>query len=238
MRRPDSIVRLLRVLGISVFAVASAVLIGGCTTPSRPTLAIESSAYDQAFQAACIAAKDAGMPPLVKDAVGGVIQGQPRLAGSLIEPWRFEDQDFTAALTNTINKQRRRVRIEFVPVDFRPPEPTGDGLLLGAVVPGSTIDEARSIDLLSHEGEIEVRVWVYVEREFIPNLQRSTWTRRGKLYARDPLDTQRPRDGTTRSSGTWTPVGRDVVMEERLLASIADALNPTTRQAINQGRRR
>ena len=228
MRRPFSVLRPLQVLGISVCAICSAVLIGGCTSPSRATLAIDASSYDQAFHAACTAAQDAGMPPLVKDAVGGVIQGRPRLAGSLIEPWRFEGQDFTAAFANTINKQRHRVRIEFVPVGFRPPEPRGEGLLLGGVVPGSTIDEAASIDLLSHVGEIEVRVWVYIEREFIANLQTSTWTRRGKLYARDPAEAQRPRDGTTRSSGKWTPVGRDVAMEGRLLAQIADALNPTT----------
>lgn len=210
----------LRFVSLGFFILCGMVFIGGCHSAKRQsTLAIDATSYDVAFDAACLAAREAGMPPLVKDAVGGVIQGRPRLAGSLMEPWRVDQSSFNDALANTINKQRRRVRVEFVPVDFRPPEPSGQDRLIGAVVPGSTIDEARSVDLLAHQGEIEVRVWVYVEREFIPHLQRSTWTRVGKLYARDRA---------TSSSGRWTPVGRDAMLEEQLLAKIANSLSPTT----------
>ena len=209
-----------RFVSLGFFALCGVVFIGGCHSAKRQSaLAIDATSYDIAFDAACTAAREAGMPPLVKDAVGGVIQGRPRLAGSLIEPWRVDQSSFNDALANTINKQRRRVRVEFVPIDFSPPEPSGQDLLIGAVVPGSTIDEARSVDLLAHQGEIEVRVWVYIEREFIPHLQRSTWTRVGKLYARDRA---------TPSSGRWTPVGRDAMLEEQLLAKIAGSLSPTT----------
>lgn len=204
-------------------------VIGGCTGQEHRThLSIAAGDYAVAFEQACLATQEAGMPPLVRDPVGGVIQGRPRLAGSLIEPWRIDQASFSGAVANTLNKQRRRVRVEFLPIDFRAPEPTGQGLLLGAVVPGSTIDEARSIDLLNHDGEIEVRVWVYIEREFIANLQRSTWTRVGKVYARDPVAAERPRDGTTRSVSRWTPIGRDEVMERALLGDIAAGINASS----------
>ena len=165
-----------------------------------------------------------GMPPLVEDRAGGVIEGRPRLAGSLFEPWRVDNADFDQFVENTINKQRRRVRFEFLPIDFRPPEPTGEKTLVGPVVPGSTVDEARSINLLAHEGDIEVRVWVYVEREFIPNLQRGTWSRVGRSFASNPLENAPRRDQTTRTPGKWSPVGRDLEMEQRLLAQMESAM--------------
>ena len=203
------------------------VVIGGCASDrgSHP-MEITSKQYAKAFDAACTVSTKAGMPPLVKDRAGGVIEGRPRLSGSLIQPWRVDNADFSQFVENTINKQRRRVRFEFLPIDFRPPEPTGETELLGSVVPGSTIDEARSIDLLGHSGDIEVRVWVYVEREFIPNLQRGTWSRVGRAFARNPLEADPRNDGTTRTPGRWSSVGRDEQMEQRLLAQMESTLGP------------
>ena len=200
-------------------------VIGGCASDrgSHP-LAITSQEYSSAFDAAVKVSTTAGMPPLVSDRVGGVIEGRPRLAGSLIEPWRIDNADFQQFVENTINKQRRRIRFEFLPIDFRPPEPSGENVLQGPVVPGSTIDEARSIDVLNHTGDIEVRVWVYVEREFVPNLEQNTWSRAGNSFSSNPLGIESPRDGTTRSSGRWTPVGRDEKMEQRLLAQMESSL--------------
>ena len=100
----------------------------------------------------------------------------------------------------------------------------GENVLQGPVVPGSTIDEVRSIDVLNHKGDIEVRVWVYVERQFVPNLQQNTWSRAGNSFSSNPLGIESPRDGTTRSSGRWTPVGRDEKMEQRLLAQMESSL--------------
>ena len=200
-------------------------VIGGCAGPSTgDRLDIQGSQYPEAFKAAQEAARSVGMPPLVSDPVGGIIEGRPRIAGSIIEPWRLDNADFDQVVENTINKQRRRVRFEFLPIDFRPAEPTGEGRLQGPVVPGSTIDLQRSINLVNYQNDIEVRVWVYMERQFIPYLQRSTWSRVGNDFATNPLDTEPRLDGTTRSSGLWTPVGRDEAMERTLLSRVRKSL--------------
>lgn len=212
-------------VGSFAILVGLAMVIGGCASNrgSHP-LEINSQDYSKAFDAACSASTDVGMPPLVTDRVGGVIEGRPRLSGSILEPWRLDNANAQQFFENTINKQRRRVRFEFLPIDFKPPEPTGEGVLRGSVVPGSTIDEARSIDITNHTGEIEVRVWVYVEREFVPNLQRGAWSRVEKSFSNNPLLFESPTDNTTRSSGKWSPVGRDEPMEERLLAKVESTL--------------
>jgi hypothetical protein len=208
-----------------LFMVFVSVVIGGCAAPSTgDRLDIQGDQYPEAFKAAQEAARSVGMPPLVSDPVGGIIEGRPRIAGSIIEPWRLDNADFDQLVENTINKQRRRVRFEFLPVDFRPAEPTGEGRLEGPVVPGSTIDLQRSINLVNYQNEIEVRVWVYMERQFVPYLQRSTWSRVGNDFATNPLDTEPRLDGTTRSSGRWTPVGRDEAMERKLLSQVKKSL--------------
>ena len=204
-------------------------IIGGCASnPGPERIRIQGGEYATAFTAAEEAAVSVGMPPMVSDRVGGVIEGRPRLAGSLIEPWRIDNSGVDQTLENTINKQRRRIRFEFLPKDFRAPEPTGEGELRGAVVPGSTIDLQRSINLLNQEDQIEVRVWVYVERQFIPYLQRQTWSRVGMRYAQNPIEMATNSDGVVRDSGRWTPVGRDQAMERRLLTRVRDALESST----------
>ena len=216
---------MLRITIQMLLASACVALIGGCAPNRGPErIQIQADQYAAAFTAAEEAAVSVGMPPMVSDQVGGIIEGRPRLAGSLIEPWRIDNSGLDQALENTINKQRRRIRFEFLPRDFRPPEPTGEGELRGAVVPGSTIDLQRSINLLAQDDPIEVRVWVYVERQFIPYLQRQTWSRVGTSYAQNPLELSRNTDGVVRDSGRWTPVGRDQAMEQRLLARVEDAL--------------
>jgi hypothetical protein len=196
----------------------------GCTAKGPDRLELQSGQYDQAFDAAGQAARKAGMPPLLSDRVGGVIDGRPRLAGSVIEPWRVDNSSLQQWGENTLHKQRRRVRFEFLPVDFIPPEPDGDEELVGAPLPGSLEGEMRLTDLTTFEGPVEVRVWVYVERAHRAGARRSAWSRVDRSYSTNPLETISPDDGTTRSYGLWTPVGRDESMERRLLAEVQQSL--------------
>ena len=217
---------------LNAFKYASTCLLGslclttlwGCATAKGPEyLTVNASEYSSVFAAAGEVSTRQGMPPLVNDLVGGVIEGRPRLAGSLIEPWRAESSSVNQLAESSINTQRRRVRFEFLPIEFKPNEPTGEGVLQGPIVPGSTMDEVRSVDLINHQGEIEVRVWVYVERKFQPYLQRNTWSRVGTDFAEGPADDV-PDDGSTRSQSLWTPVGRDKAMERRLLSQLSSRL--------------
>jgi hypothetical protein len=206
---------------IATFAVGIA---SGCTSSGPDRLEFRSDRYDQAFDAAGEAVRRQGMPPVLTDRTGGVIEARPRLAGSVLEPWRVDNSDLDQWGSSTLNKERRRVRFEFLPVDFVPPEPTGDAALVGPPLPGSTEGELRLTDLETFDGRVELRVWVYVEREHRTGLRRGTWSRVGRTYATNPMETISPEDGTTRSPGLWTPVGRDEAMERRLLADVEAAM--------------
>lgn len=198
--------------------------LGGCAASGPDRLEIAGREYDVAYDAALEATRRAGMPAIVSDRAGGAIEGRPRLAGSVLEPWRIDNVSGEQWLENSLHKQRRRVRFEFLPIDFASPEPAGEGELVGPPLPGSGDDLVRTVDLAGFEGPIEVRAWVWVEREQKREVRRSTWTRRGRTYTTNPMETVEPDDGTTRSPGVWTPVGRDVAMERRLLAEVQSAV--------------
>jgi hypothetical protein len=223
-RRPTSVGR--RLLGVLIPAVILG--IGGCSTTGPDRLEIRGDQYDVAYDAALEATREAGMPAIVSDRAGGAIEGRPRLAGSILEPWRIDNSSADQWAASTLHKQRRRVRFEFLPIDFVTPEPTGEGELLGSPLPGSGADLGRTVQLAGFTGPIEVRAWVWIEREQRPEARGSTWSRLGRTYTTNPLDTVEPDDGTTRSPGIWTPIGRDVAMERRLLAEVEAAMTPGT----------
>ncbi len=204
--------------------------LGACQSTGPKSLEIPADQYEVAFDAAREATREVGMPALMADRTGGVIESRPRLAGSILEPWRV-DNSGSQWLTSTLHKQRRRVRFEFLPVDFSPADPTGVEELVGPPLPGSGEEILRSVDLDSFDGPIEVRVWVWIEREQGAELRRSTWTRRGRSYAQDPSERDSQSDGTTRSPGIWTPVERDTAMERRLLAEVEAALGKSAGNA-------
>ena len=198
-------------------------LLGACQSTGPGALEIPADRYDVAFDAAREATRQVGMPSLLADRTGGIIESRPRLAGSVMEPWRL-DNSGSQWVTNTLHKQRRRVRFEFLPIDFSPVDPTGAEELVGAPLPGSAEEIIRSVDLDTFDGPIEIRVWVWIEREQGQELRRNSWTRVGRSYTTNPLETVTPDDGTTRSRSTWTPVERDIAMERRLLAEVKEAV--------------
>ncbi len=212
-------------------SLAAAVIIvsSGCTTTGPDRLEIRGDQFDTAYDAALEATREVGMPAIVSDRAGGSIEGRPRLVGSILEPWRVDNTSGEQWAAGTLHKQRRRVRFEFLPLDFAAAEPAGEGTLLGSPLPGSGADLDRTVRLSGFDGPIEVRAWVWIEREQRPETRGSTWTRRGRTYTTNPLDTVEPDDGTTRSTGIWTPVGRDVAMERRLLADVEAAVAASTR---------
>ncbi len=192
-------------------------IVSGCATSQGPTfLTIQSEAYADAFDAAVEAAAVAGLSPTVRDRRSGVIETEPRIAGSVLEPWRNDNASFAHAMENTITFQRRRARFEFTPAGFRPREPaeaplTGPDLF--------AMDDAE-VDLSRLAGPLELRVWVYVERAYSPGIRRSTWTRAKTTRTRIvPAE-----DETALPTRFWMPVRRDEAYERRLLAAVERAL--------------
>ncbi|MBT8487007.1 MAG: hypothetical protein HKO59_12805 [Phycisphaerales bacterium] len=201
----------------TLIVLLAAVVLSGCQTAAGPdTLVIDAGDYARAFDAAVAAAKDAGMPPEVRDRRGGVIETVAVDAPTLLEPWRVDGSVLERRLEQTISHERRRARFEFMPIGDAlppadPPEP-----LLG---PDLLATRTDSIDRTSHAGTMALRVWVYTERSHQPGLRRDTWTRRASSTAIvfDAEGDRRPRQ-------FWTPVARDPDLERRLLARVERAL--------------
>lgn len=183
--------------------------------PEPTVLTITATNYPDAFRAAHATLADAGFLPELEDRDGGLIESRPVTGGSLLEPWAWADGDPGNGLADTISWQRRIARFEFVPLEFTARD-TGE--VDRPDLPGMSAPS----DLAAHDGPIEVRVWVFVERAFTPDLRRSDWTFQLTSVATNPK-----RTGTSETGGTpsrWTPVGRDPVLEARLRDRLGERL--------------
>jgi hypothetical protein len=202
-----------------VVPVLLAAFLGGCARPQGPeVLRIDAGAYHDAFDAAMEASRTHGLPPALRDRRRGVIETQPALAASILEPWRDDNDTLGQSLENTIAFQRRRARFEFAPAGAGPPGAANDSPprpdLLGV--------EARDLDLSTYGGEFELRVQVFVERAHTMGVRRSTWSRRSTTRA--TIDA--PASDGDIPAQFWTPVSRDEAFERRLLAAVDHALQP------------
>ncbi len=209
-------------------AIAAAILVvlacAGCAKPTGPSaLSFDSKDYAAVFDAAVECARVDKLQPTVVDRDLGVIETGPRNAGSLFEPWRTDNSGIEEGFDHTVNFERRRARIEFVPAGYSIGAPQVEGTIRAAALPG-TDRAARRVDLNTYEGTIEMRVWVYVDRAFMPNQRLGSWTRGEMRYSKDPLDKQDPEDETTRTQRLWTPIGRDLPYEMRLGSRIQQSL--------------
>lgn len=186
----------------------------GCASSEGPSMAVVPAAsYHEVFDAAVEAARRSGLKPLTRDRRMGVIETDARYAGSMLEPWRGDNASFDQALENTVSLQRRRARFEFVPAGQESGEALpSEGALDG---PAYTGIETAIPDLTMHEGPLELRVWVSVERSYRPDQRRSTWSRRSRSTP----------EGADLTGAYWIPVTRDLAAERRLLSTIEAMLN-------------
>lgn len=205
----------------------SALPLAGCLSADGPrTLTVTPGQYPQAFDAAIAAARDHGFSPIVVDRTTGIIETDTRHAGTLLEPWRLDNDSVDQSAANTLVKTRRRVRVEFTPAGWVPPALAADGTLQGAALPGSRTDLER-FDLQAWTGPIEARVWVYLEKSAAPGIQLSSYS--GTLASRYEEtrgeDPAAPADGSTRYRSTWNPSGRDEAYERTIGLAISESLS-------------
>ena len=64
----------------------------------------------------------------------------------------------------------------------------------------------------------------YLDRGFQPNQWIGTWSLSQVNYAADPTQAQDAADESTRIATEWTPVGRDVPYEQRLMRRIGELI--------------
>lgn len=208
-------------------ALTLAACLSGCAStavdaPEAPQfIAVPHARYQQAFDAACAAAREQGLVPELADRQAGVMDTKPRLAGSVIEPWAWRDLDASDVVEGTFGFERRRAHFEFVPAGFRPTPPEGTAPLAGAALPGS----ARVSDGAPPEAW-ELRVSVSVERQFRAGYQGPAYTRALGSYSRPPSDTagSAAATGVPRDASAWTPIARDERLERMLMARVAAKL--------------
>jgi hypothetical protein len=166
------------------------------------------------------------MPPQAADRTTGIIETEPRIIGSWVEPWRLDSTGAMQKAENTAQFQRRRVRFVFTPKDWQPESIEAIATMTGPAAPGST-DDLKRFDLENYKGPLEIRARVFVERNFTDGMRINTWS------ATLTTQTQTPKpgvtDGSTRMQTTWTPVGRDEASERTIMAEIQAMLNePST----------
>jgi hypothetical protein len=209
-------------------AVLALIVIGvsGCASESTQEsyLTVPRSEYERYFLAASEVARDEGLAPELSDRASGTIETEPRLAGSVVEPWAWKDLTFTEVVEGTFGFERRRARFEFVPSGFRPTAPEGSAPLAGPVLPGS--ERGSGADLAratADSSDLELRVSVSVERQFQPGHQGPAYTRSMGSYSRDvTLDKPLAASGAPRDRSTWTPIARDERLERLLLEKVRE----------------
>jgi len=223
--------------------IAAAVLLGGCASPSAGPayLSVPRAQYAEVFDAACDAARAEGLTPELADRQSGVISTQPRAAGSVIEPWTWQDLTASDVIEATFGFERRRAFFEFVPAGFRPVAPEGSAPLAGPVLPGSEREVAPAISAegdgvggqaagarggVPDAGALELRVSVSVERQFRPGYQGPAYTRALGSYARElpPARGGSAERPASQDRSTWTPIARDERLERVLIARIASRM--------------
>jgi hypothetical protein len=212
-------------MALSAGAMA-AILGGGCVSDSSgpEVLTVSAAEYPQAFDAAAEVARRAGMPAALRDRRGGVIETQPNVAGSVLEPWRADNASLDQAVENTVAYQRRRARFEFAPAGATPAgesPPSSTQPLPGPDVIGA--GEETTVDLSQVQGNLDLRVWVFIERADVPGVRRSTWTRSKTTQSMLVY----PEGMKERPKGiviNWRPVARDPDYERRLLREVHELL--------------
>lgn len=203
-----------RIIWIPPLSLALAVGLTGCASSSGPAmLTIDSARYEKVFDTALEMMRREGMNPVVIDRRGGIIETEPRIAGSILEPWDRNNASYQQAMDNTLSFQRRRARFEFLPGRRSPVRFPTQRPIRPREAAGLT---AQPVDLTSYEGDIDVLVTVTVERQYRPGQRRNTWSRR--------LTTQSAFVGPDENlpPNFWTPVIRDTAFERRLLARIEE----------------
>jgi hypothetical protein len=211
--------------------LAVCALFAGCAGSQGPeVVSVPGRQYAQAFDTAIAVARSHGMRPALLDRRAGIIETEPVMTGSLLEPWYGDNADFSQALRNTVSRNRIKTRFEFSREGFHPRSqddevPPVD--LLGLTEPNGDLTVAADLD-----EPLSLRVWVFEERGHSTGQRRNRWSFIGTTYTyRVPVE------GEWDESHVffWTPTSRDRPAERRLLAEVEARLKQQPAQDLTAG---
>lgn len=173
--------------------------------------------YELAFDSAIEVARSHGMRPAFMDRRAGIIETEPVIAGSLLEPWYGDNADFNQVIRNTVARNRYRARFEFTRAGFKPR--TAGEEIPPVDILGVTNEDW---DLTEGDGELNLRAWVFEERGHSVGQRRNTWTFIGTSYTYKV-----PVEGNWDENQVffWTPTTRDRPAERRLLAEVSERID-------------
>jgi len=192
-------------------------MMASCKANTGPDVVmLHSSQYATFFDAAVSAATADGMKPVLLDRRSGVISTDPAIAASFLEPWKPQASTPRQGLENTLALQRRIARFEFTPITTTQAVVQKDTLL------GPNLLSGFGEDLTQFSGQLELRVWVYVDRKYTQGIRRGTWSLRN-----ESVTTVMPTNQTwSQVPGSfWVPINRDIVKERLLLATIQSGVS-------------
>lgn len=114
MWRSKSALRVAAALGLAVGAAASG--LGGCAAHDEPArFGVATGDYDRAFAATREVLREVNFEIDRVDATRGVITTKARPDAGFFTPWTGYQLDASSAFEGSLNQQRRRVRVTFVP---------------------------------------------------------------------------------------------------------------------------
>lgn len=178
----------------------SVVALAGCAArvERAPRPVVEAAVYDATLTAAVTVLRDRGFVIDRHDRRYGVITTEPLGAATALEPWKRNNVNAHAALTHTLNDQRRVVTVTLTPV-----EP-------GQAEPGTEPADEADAYALGVEVQLERRQSVNRRVGGAPSNQVFNYV------AATPVELRR----RGIEGEYWQPVGREPALEQRIAEQI------------------
>ena len=198
------------------FSLCLYLFLVGCAGSVGPdSLTIPAGQYTDAFNAALEVARANGMDPILRDRRNGIIETDPIIAGTLLEPWYPNTANLAQGVENTLSQYRMKARFEFIPAGILPD--TGRSTAPDLLALGT-----EPVDLTMSKEPLELRVQVFRERRHTVGQRLHTWSRQLHSNTRHTFDDE---EWEETSTVFWTPEARDPAAERRFLSQVARDLS-------------
>lgn len=216
--------RILRVF----FALAAApLLFAGCQAPPRPngptTAVWRISDFDAFLDDTLSVLRECDLQPARVERAGGLVVTQPTTSAQWFEWWRRDTRGGYQLLESSLHTIRRTVTLRTEPAG----SPATDSAPQSETPPGA--------DHGLRDSTAVYRITIQVEKERLSAPLRQITTASGALSIyNERVPTETGERGPRTIDQQWVPLGRDVLLEEYLLARLA-GLRQVSRPDIPPG---